>query len=337
MTRSHSDVILSSSAAGIPTRPDVFASLRCPFEARRNPNIEAAAVAARAWLELTFGATRGTKRLVRAHMEELTAGFYPESDATRLTFATRFLYWAFTLDDLVDETDVGRGTKALASLFKELDHVLSGAPASGQDPLHSGLAELLNDLSAWASNAELASFRDAMRAYFGALLWEANNRACSWVPDEVSFKLLRPAAGAVPPFWDLIGPVNGVRLGTVGFDDPRLERLRQLAGGIVCWYNDVLSFEKERDAGDVHNLVIVYMKRRDLSAREAFAAAIEFCNVEVDAFVDTAAALLNTAPSLALRRYVATLESMMATTLHWTFGSQRYAGLKLEPSSRLSA
>lgn len=101
-----------------------------------------------------------------------------------------------------------------------------------------------------------------MEAYFGGVLWEANNRAGKWVPHESSFLMLRPAAGAVPPFFALVEPLEKLSLSAAVRAVPQLLELQRLAGGIVCWINDVLSFEKERKLNDVHNLAIVYEVHR---------------------------------------------------------------------------
>lgn len=62
--------------------------------------------------------------------------------------------------------------------------------------------------------------------------------------------MLRPAAGAVPPFFALVGPLERLNLSAAVRAHPQLLELQRLAGGIVCWINDVLSFEKERKLND---------------------------------------------------------------------------------------
>jgi Terpene synthase family 2, C-terminal metal binding len=159
------------------------------------------------------------------------------------------------------------------------------------------------------------------------MLWEANNRAGNWVPNESSFLLLRPAAGAVPPFMALVEPLERVKLPESVRKHPHLQELTQLAGGILCWTNDVLSYEKERAQSDVHNLAIVYEVQRGLTPGAALAQAVAFHNAEVDGFLARAEALPDFASDCEdeVQRYVDILRSMIRVTRDWTLGSARYA------------
>ena len=100
-----------------------------------------------------------------------------------------------------------------------------------------------------------------------------------------------------------------------------------MAGGIVCWINDVLSYEKERQLGDVHNLAIVYEMHRELAPGAALEQAVRLSNAEVDGFLARAAALpsFSDAENAELARYVDVLGSMIRITRDWTLGSARYA------------
>lgn len=318
----------------IPSRLAVFSSLQCPFHPLTNPNEERAGTVASAWVRARFGSKRA-ERLIAAGMERLTSGFYPTTSAVCLTWATKFLHWAFALDDLVDETAIGRGPSDVANLLERFDQQMQGHPLLDPSCLEVAYAELLDELRTLLSLSQYRRFTTAMHAYFGAMLWEANNRAHRWIPDLQSYELFRPAAGAVPPFWMLIEPLEGV-------STTELERhagsseAAELAGRIVCWYNDVLSYAKEYAAKDVHNLAIVLERHRYLSPTAAFHAAIELCNTEVERFVEVAQGLLQGQSGSAVAHYLRVLESMMATTLCWTMDSARYAGGATPVSSRVN-
>lgn len=307
----------------IPSRLAVFRSLHCPFHALSNPHETNAGALAASWVRAHFG-TGPAERLLGAGMERLTAGFYPTASLDHLTWATKFLHWAFALDDLVDETAVGRGPTEVANVLERFDEQMRGGSLVDPTPLEVAYAELTTQLHTFLSPSQFQRFRGAMQAYFGALLWEANNRAHDWIPDLPSYELFRPAAGAVPPFWMLIEPFEGVAIETL---EPHasVRDAAELAGRIVCWYNDVLSYAKEFAANDVHNLAIVLERHRYLDPSTAFRAAIDLCNTEVARFEALAAALLREHDGTAVAHYVRVLGSMMATTLCWTMDSSRYA------------
>lgn len=308
----------------LPSRAATFAALHCPFSQQTNPHAGAAGLSARGWFLGCFGESSTSQKLVAANMEQFTSGFYPRASLEGLTWVTKFLFWAFVLDDLVDETDAGRGPSAAASLMERLETVTRGAVPECPTPLESSLRELLDDLDPFLLPNEDEEFRESLRAYFGALVWEANNRTQSWVPDLPSYELFRPATGAVPPFWMLIGPIENVRLAPPEKNNPDIQRAQQLAGRVACWYNDLLSLEKEYANNDVHNLAIVLERHRYLTPSNAFDAAIAFCNGDVAEYCALAKLLIADKPSDALTQYLATLQSMMATTLLWTFNSTRY-------------
>ena len=79
-----------------------------------------------------------------AHLTTLVAGFYPSAGLPQLCLASDYVCWAFALDDLGDETDVGLRPALLARLFESFVGLLGGAgPRPGASPLDRGLHELL--------------------------------------------------------------------------------------------------------------------------------------------------------------------------------------------------
>jgi hypothetical protein len=238
------------------------------------------------------------------------------------------LCWAFALDDLGDETPIGERPAQLSELFERFDGVFTDAPPALDEPAQvSALRDIVSRLRQVATPEQVHAFRVGNQAYFGGMLWEASNRAGKWVPHESSFLMLRPAAGAVPPFFALVEPLERVTLSEAVKAHPQVLELQRLAGGIVCWINDVLSYEKERKLGDVHNLAIIYEVHRELLPGAALFQAVKLCNAEVDGFLARAAALpsFGAEQDAALARYVAVLGSMIRITRDWTLGSARYA------------
>jgi hypothetical protein len=329
-TAGFSTMVPRWSPNDVPDREMVGEALRCPFESNLNPVGNAAQERSSRWLERMYGDSPAVRRTVRSRMSWIVAGFYPTTDLERLCIATDYICWAFLLDDLGDETPAGQRPAQLAALFDRFDEVFRGvAIPAVSDVSVRALRDIVERLSRVATPGQLEAFFDANRAYFGGMLWEANNRAESYVPDEEAFLLLRPAAGAVPPFFGLIEPLESITLDAEVKSHPSVEALTTLAGRIVCWINDALSYEKERRLGDVHNLAIVYEVRRLLPPGAALSAAVAFSNSEVDEFMHLAATLpsFGSAQDKELGRYVQALGSVMRTTLDWTLGSARYAGI----------
>jgi len=312
----------------IPSRAIVAEALRCPFPLRLNPHVQAAHEHSLRWVKRALGDELLAQKAGRARMAWMVAGFYPEAGIAELSLAADYLCWAFALDDLGDETPIGERPSQLAELFELFDGTFTGAePSLGEPVAVSALRDIVVRLQQFANPAQMQAFRLGNQAYFGGMLWEANNRAGKWVPHESSFLILRPAAGAVPPFFALVEPLEKLTLSAAVKAHPQVLELQRLAGGIVCWINDVLSFEKERKLSDVHNLAIVYEVHRALPPGAALSQAVKLSNAEVDGFLARAAALptFSEQENRELLRYIAVLGSMIRITRDWTLGSARYA------------
>ncbi len=312
----------------IPARAVIADALRCPFPLRINRHVQIAHERSLRWVKQTFGDELLAQKASRARMAWMVAGFYPEAGSLELCLASDYLCWAFALDDLGDETPIGERPTQLADLFERFDGTFTdAAPKLDDPPLVSALRDIVTRLRQIATPEEVETFRVGNQAYFGGMLWEANNRAGKWVPHESSFLMLRPAAGAVPPFFALVEPLERLRLSSAVKAHPQILELQRLAGGIVCWINDVLSYEKERKLRDVHNLAIVYEVHRELLPGAALAQAVKLCNAEVDGFLARAHALptFGDEQDALVQRYIAVLGSMIRITRDWTLGSARYA------------
>lgn len=313
----------------IPSRKQLLAGIHCPFPLRINPHLAVAERTSLAWLQ-QFGLITDAKqaaRISKAHLSTLVAGFYPNAELAALELASDYVCWAFALDDIGDETDVGERPARLMELFDGFERILQGRqPGRTANPLERGLDDVVQRVSKFTTSEQLSEFLEGNRAYFGGMLWEANNRAHCQVPEESAYLTFRPAAGAVPSFFALIEPLERIALPPSVRADRDVQNLSRLAGGIICWINDVLSYEKERAHGDFHNLVMVYEHHQRLLPSVAAQQAIAYINAGIADFVKTAAKLASfgQAEDAELRRYLEVLRAVIRVTLSWTFDSTRY-------------
>ena len=313
----------------IPSRNQLFSAIACPFPLRISPHLAAVETSSLAWLQ-RFGLTPTLKhraRVTKAHLSTLVAGFYPDAGLAELELASDYVCWAFALDDIGDETEVGERPSRLMEVFEGFEQVLQGgAPGTSASALDRGLYDVVQRVAQFTTSEQLAEFLDGNRAYFGGMLWEANNRAHSQVPDETAYLALRPAAGAVPSFFSLIEPLQRIVLSPAVRGQQQVRNLARLSGSIICWINDLLSYEKERAHGDFHNLVMVYEHHRRLAPSVAAEQAVMSINAAIADFSAGAAALpsFGQAQDEQLRLYLSTLRAVIRVTLAWTYDSTRY-------------
>lgn len=322
----------------IPGRNQLLASINCPFPLRINPHLDAAESSSLRWLERLglMPTPEHRTRVSNAHLSKLVAGFYPTAEPAALELASDYVCWAFALDDIGDETEVGARPARLLELFARFELVLRGGSLTGSaTALDRGLEDVIQRAAEFTNEGQLAEFVEGNLAYFGGMLWEANNRAHHHVPEESAYLTFRPAAGAVPSFFSLIEPLENVPLSPRVRADAAVQSQTRLAGNIICWINDVLSYEKERAHGDFHNLVMVYEHHRRLPPGIAAMQAIAQINSAMAEFSAGAERLphFGRSEDEALQRYLDTLRSVIRITLAWTYDSTRYHEVA-PPSSR---
>ena len=315
--------------AEIPSRKQFLEGIQCPFPLRINVHAAAAEQSSLAWL-LRLGLITSSElqaKISKAHLTTLVAGFYPSAALEELKLASDYVCWAFALDDVGDETEVGERPARLMELFDGFGRILDGESVrASAGPLERGLHEVVERVSQFTTAEQMQEFAQGNRAYFGGMLWEANNRAHSQIPEEAAYLTFRPAAGAVPSFFGLIEPLERIALAPHVRMHGAVQDLSRLAGGIICSINDVLSYEKERAHGDFHNLVMVYEHHQQLLPGVAGRQAIAFINAGIRDFVAAAEQLpsFGQAQDSELQRYVAVLRAVIRVTLSWTYDSTRY-------------
>jgi hypothetical protein len=297
-----------------------------PFKVISNPHYETVKRRSNDWVSKFYGQGAGSN-IIKSDMTSLTAGFYPYAGLDKLSVMTYYLCWAFILDDIADETAAGQSPQALAELFQSYMNIFNhNEPLENETAHQLMLRDIISKLSEFMTDEDIANFAMENYEYFSAMLWEANNRYLNWVPGVGTFIALRPAAGAVPPFFTVIEIMGDIRLPDDVKNHPCIQNLVNLASGLVCWINDVLTFSKEKKSGDVHNLVILYEHHYKLSPDEAFNKSLMFCQARIDEYLE----LSKNRPNFGehngdVEKYITTLNSMIGITFDWTMNSKRYA------------
>ncbi|MFK7990870.1 MAG: hypothetical protein AB8I08_32925 [Sandaracinaceae bacterium] len=314
----------------MPSREEVVEALLCPFPPVLNSGLETAQAHSVEWVA-AHGLLEGEAlhQAKAARIAWMIAGFYPTAEQARLNVASDYLTWAYSLDDVGDESETGHHAETLLTLFASFEEVFAGAPPrEGESGLVRGLRDVVARLRPLCTESQIRAFHEGNRAYWGAMLWEAKNREDGTVPSEEVFLTLRPAAGAVPPFFALIEPMEQIDLPAAVRGNALFAEIGRLVGRVMCVINDVLSHRKERAYGDVHNLVMVFEAHRGLELGDAVHEVVRFTNGEVARFNELAEALIAHFPEHAapVARHLDVYRAMMRVTLDWTFGSSRYHG-----------
>ncbi len=116
--------------------------------------------------------------------------------------------------------------------------------------------------------------------YFASCIWEAENRVANRVPDVATYIRMRPFAGALNTDIELIELCEHIYLPAAVYAHPAVQSLTLMCNNTVCWSNDIISLEKERQSGDMHNLVIAVRSERQCSWQAAVDYVTELHNIE---------------------------------------------------------
>lgn len=305
------------------TLPELY----CPFPAAINPAAEEAQRHTLEWARHFNLIAADDRRFAAIECGLLAARAYPRAGRLALLLIADWLSWLFVKDDLCDEAGLGARPQQLAALHERWLEILGGAEAeAGEHPLAHALADLRRRLQGLANQAWLAHFTGNVADFFASLVWEAGNRAARRDVTVEDYLKMRQFTGSLYTLFDLIEIGEGIDLTTPARGHVSVRRLTRLANNMVCWANDLLSFEKELAQGDPHNLVLALRGERRLTLPAAVEQVAWMHDEAARAFLNTSARLpwLGARRNVALRRYVVALGAAVRGHLEWAESCRRY-------------
>lgn len=240
-----------------------FRHLKSLMESAVSPWAHEAESHARSWVRAfdLVRSDRAKERFDKTAAGELAARVYASAvSSLKLATAADWIGWLFFLDDQLDEGHVGKDPAAAHAFLQPLAESLSEKPANRPpdgSPLRAALSDIRRRMLPTMPVAWQRRFTRHVADYLNGCEWEAANRAHGRVPSLDEFPSRRRMAGAIWPSLDLLEFVTDEPLPDRVYGDPLFAEMCEAAADVVCWTDDVLTLDKERAHGDVHNLVIV--------------------------------------------------------------------------------
>ena len=302
--------------------------LDCPFLTVINPHADVVEAQAIEWgrrfrlitNDHILHAVRATKA------GWLVAWAYPHADREALQLIADWNIWLLIWEDRSGSPEIGAQPERLKAIHTRFLEILSGAAAEpAEGPLEHGLQDLRQRLLQKTTMHWLGQFQQSVLEVFDSWVWEATNRSLGNMPNVETYLRMRPTTGALNPYLHFIAITDQLHLPRAVRDHPYIHRLTLMANNIICWSNDLFSFHKELQHGDVHNLVLILQHHNQLSLHDAAQHVVQLHNAEVSAFLDLAAR----APAFShlhahLDRYVAMLRHWIRANMNWATVSGRY-------------
>ncbi|MER7048851.1 terpene synthase family protein [Streptomyces jumonjinensis] len=301
--------------------------LHCPFPDDVHPEADTIDRTSLRWLD-RFGLI--TDPATRARFGQSKIGWQasrttPHADAELVQLHSDWQMWLFAFDDVRSEESEagghpGRMARSLVPCLRILED--PDTPVRDEDPFTAALRDLRRHLGLVAGPLQLDRFITSVLGYWFAQVWEAGNRADAVWPTVEEYTAMRVHTGAVPTCLALIDVVGRFELPAAELARHEVKALTTKAVNVVCWANDIHSYEKEaaRSSHPV-NLPTLLHRRDGGTVQAAIDLAARMHDDEVAAYVELRSRV-TAGPEL--ERYLDGLQSWMRGNLTWSLSTGRY-------------
>ncbi|GGS51148.1 hypothetical protein GCM10010156_07110 [Planobispora rosea] len=318
--------VSNTHAHGPPLRLPV---LSCPFPSEVNPHVELVDRETVEWAvtsELLDGSEM-VERYRKARYGWLGARTYPYAGYHRLRLVTDWCVWLFAFDDVFCETDrhAAEIARSLPRFVTVLDDIEPGRDSRQVDDAFArALLDIKSRIIRYGDADQLDRWCVVTKDYLAAQVWEAANRQDRVVPTLGDYILMRRRTGAMLTVFALIDVASGLRLTPQEWRHPDLRAITQSANDVVVWDNDLISYAKEKGAGNsVNNLVNVLARHRGYSCQQAMDEIGRMRDAAVAQMVELRGVLARLG-SEAVDAYVRGLEYWVSGSVDYSLTSPRY-------------
>ncbi|CCM04973.1 uncharacterized protein FIBRA_07171 [Fibroporia radiculosa] len=304
--------------------PDLLSNV--PFKSSFNPHYEEAATESSIWIN-SFKAVPDRKRafFLQGGSELLCAYAYCYATRERLRTTCDFVNILFTVDEISDEQN-GKDAHSTGRIF--LNALRDPSWDDG-----SVLATMTKDFRSRLLQVDVPAchrrFVKHCEDYVNAFAVEAELRERQEVLSLDAYMPLRRENSAVRFCFGLFGYVLGMDLPDEVYEHPVMVRMHLAAVDMVCWSNDLYSYNMEQAMGHTgNNIMTVLMneKRCDLQTAADY-VGVHFKTL-MDSFLADKARLPSWGPKLdpVVAKFVMAMEKWVAGNCDWSFETQRYFG-----------
>jgi hypothetical protein len=307
-------------------------SLYCPFPSALHPQVEAIQTQSIVWAR-SFSlciSESDYQHLDRSRVAWLVARAFPDATRDGLQITADWTTLFCLLDDRSErsDTDIGQLARVLSYLLNTIRDGRISRPTdvpSDADVLACALADLRQRIINRGGVYCAVRFSDRLESQFSAFLWEHLNRRNSICPSWAAYVTMRAVTVGVLPLLELATITDDISLSPDTLSHPAIVNLMTMCCNVVGWTNDLFTYEKEHAQGEVHNLVILLMRERDLSLNEARQLATRKIDAEVREFISLSQRLPSFGgDNTTTQRYVRIMQNWMRGHIDWSTETARY-------------
>ncbi|MCP3757024.1 hypothetical protein [Streptomyces sp. TBY4] len=315
-------------------QPLRFPAVYCPLPTLMHPDVEE--IGRISWERFTSsGVMAETPEKLEYHRSQdqhlwISQG-YANGIAERVIIVTQFFYCSNWEDHVCDDAGpLAKNPGEVSTLATHLHRAMERpyqAPAKDEAWTRAHQDACRRFAEEGATNAQVARFTTAWRAYFLGLICELALKARPEPASLNDFMVARLQCGLLAPFATLLDWADGYEVPAEDFASPAVQALIEMTTILICWDNDFFSRNKEhvRDGrvGPAHNLVEILAYHENVTDDEALAQAVGMRDRVMVRFLELGAQLKEHAGT-EVQRYVDGLGNMVRTNIDWSHTTARY-------------
>jgi terpene synthase-like protein len=253
----------------------------------------------------------------------ITSCFYPKASYRALAVGARLIALLFVHDDYTDNFSPDE----LRSFLLQSESIMAGhlIPHNNGDLLHQ-FALLREELQSLVTAEWMQRWNNHLNYFYEGMITERYfMHAANRHPSVQHYMFVREHLIGMYIFQDIVELYLPFLLPYAIVSHPYTRQLRQVASRIIAWCNDYYSAEKELNAGQMMNLVLVIKEERQCGLDDACAEAMHIHDEEVKKFMH----LMNNGPDFGaynelVKEYAHNLQLMFRGNQLWHISSGRY-------------
>ncbi|HLT38654.1 MAG TPA: hypothetical protein VK034_20340 [Enhygromyxa sp.] len=319
---------------GVPTPwGTVSGSLRLPFRSGFNPHVDTARRQNLRWvIDLGLIPRNNPKladALARCQFEQLAALVHRDCSREALELITNCYTAIFVFDDMIDDSssEIGGNLDLATHVTAYLSAAVADEPRPRLRPSTPGrrtvvavadaLADVARRLLRFTDRDGIAEYVNGMRTYLFGCVLESEKRIVH-VRSIADYSAVRLRCSAMFPCFDAGAIVERLSVADEVWYDPAFQTMRKDTNLCVSYVNDVFSYAKESNVGELSNLVTVHQMVHGSTLEQAVRASLEINDGVVAEYLDAKTELADRHElDAGARGYIRLMENWMRGNFDW--------------------
>lgn len=317
-----------------------------PFPSYINVHHDSANEASRSWFHsMGFDDLDSVMQQYESNRScDLVARAFPSVGPLELEHLTNLAFWMFLLDDGLDQGALSLSSDDGRKRLERVFSLLSAPPgeARPETALERSGVMMIEPMLKGMTYEGGQRLLDEFRMLFSWVAHEVERRSCAEVPDLLAFAHQRRFTSAARVVFRAGEYANHAEVPTAFHQSRLYETLQDSAIDVITLVNDLISYEKEAEYGEVNNYVVVCQRLLDVPVDDAVTFLLTLLDARIQCFQREQKRIAGFIESRnfsrderhAIQCYVQMLETWMSGNLDWSLHVPRYNAIRARREAR---